>query len=475
MGISFSTRVRFLAGIALGLASALAVHAMNGGEVIPRRWMTSTPPEEVGGQVGSHSHDRKHAPTPRPNPTAQSAYDMAFFDGGESGELATPTPEAPTPPAAAAAEGDQNELIGVVREDNGKGVFVDVAGQNTPRPEDEMLGAVAVSRKSAPLVVPTRVGTPVAGRSWVYGQARGYAMLYAMQPEARAVVESQVSALLSAKVREPFIAVLIDGTFGQDFDYLKDIIRRLSADGRNLTLSLYLSNGATMRKSDETLIDAPFVRTNPEKFRGLIRRTDNEYQARYTRLAVQAREIFDYHKGVNPDGENVAVVMLEDNLDSESYRAMLLLARNQLEGVATIARNPCDDCGVPGTDADTLGYPREEHRVERFSSLVKGDGFTLDGRAFEYPLGPDSSAITSTELSTILMDAYQKRLRYFGLWRYNWQGLVEGQGNPLPAKRTYVPSSQDELEFEIEALRTGLEVEPDQTDDEGGSDKGLAF
>jgi hypothetical protein len=72
------------------------------------------------------------------------------------------------------------------------------------------------------------------------------------------------------------------------------------------------------------------------------------------------------------------------------------------------------------------------------------------------------------------MDAYQKRLRYFGLWRYNWQGLVETQGNPLPSKRSYIPSTQDETEFEIEALRTGLEVEPDQ-EDEVTSDMGLAF
>lgn len=464
-----------MAGIALGLASALAVHAMNGGEVIPQRWRSSAPPQEVGRLSGSHSREHQPNPTPWPKATSLSAYDMAFFDGGDPGEAATPTPGAPTPLAMAPSMEDaQDDLSGVVRDTDGRGIFVDVAGQNTPRPEDEMLGAVAVSRKSGPAVIPTRVGTPQVGRPWVYGQARGYAMLYAMQPEARAVVESQVAALLSAKVREPFIAVLIDGTFGQDFDYLKDVIRRLSADGRNLTLSLYLSNGATMRKSEETLIDAPFVRTEPERFRGLIRRTDNEYQAQYTRLAVQAREVFDYHRQVNPDGENVAVVMLEDNLDSESYRAMLGLARNQLDGIATIVRNPCDGCGVRGTDADTLGRPREEHRVERFSSLVKGDGFTLDGRAFEYPLGPESSAITAAELSTILMDAYQKRLRYFGLWRYNWQGLVETQGNPLPSKRSYIPSTQDETEFEIEALRTGLEVEPDQ-EDEVTSDMGLAF
>jgi hypothetical protein len=279
-------------------------------------------------------------------------------------------------------------------------------------------------------------------------------MLYAMQPEARPVVEAQVQTLLAARVREPYIGVLIDGTFGRDFVYLKDVIARLSADNRSLTVALYLSNGATMRKWRETPIDELFSRIDPTDFRQRIRR-DQLLRGQFSAVVTQAQNVFAYNASLNPGNSNVAIVMLEDNLDAAAYRSMRELAAEQLSGLAGFIRSACIGCH-DGNDDVTLGDPREEHSPKRFSILQQGDGFTLDGTGFRYPNSSESVGVSADELATLMTTSIQRGLRYVGLWRHVWQGVAPEVTNGHPSDRMFVASTPDQQEFEIEAMRTGL-------------------
>jgi hypothetical protein len=293
-------------------------------------------------------------------------------------------------------------------------------------------------------------------------------MLYAMQPEARAVVESQIQTLLSAKIREIHIGVLIDGFFGPDFSYLKDIIRRLSGDERSLTLSLYLSNGPTMRRWREQRFNSLFARIDPDEFRQRIRR-EQLLRAQFIAVAIQARDIFRYNESLSPENSNIAVVMLEDNLDALAYRAMRDLALQEIGTLADFVRNPCLGC-YSGNDDNTLGDPREEHKIARFGVLKAGDGYSFDGEGFEYP---DSSGRgdSAEQVLRLMSDAVNKKLRYVGLWRHDWQGVVEGVPNKLPQLRNYIPSNADQQLFEIRALRTGLlkETNSEEADEENSA------
>lgn len=331
-------------------------------------------------------------------------------------------------------------------------------------PQDNPLGFLGgvVVRQPAPEMVNTPAATPLTGRPWVTGQSRGYTMLYAMQPEARTVVETNVETLLSARVREPHIGVLIDGTFGRDFAYLRDIIERLSIDGRALTLALYLANGATMRKWRETPIDALFTRIDPTDFRQRIRR-DKQLQAQFLAVVLQAKSIFEYNISLNPGNTNVAIVMLEDNLDSLAYRTMREIASAELGSLAGFIRNPCVGC-YEGNDDITLGDPREEHQLDRYTLLERGDAYSLDGVGFAYPDG-SGSGLAPAQLLDLMRNSYSRGLRYVGLWRHAWQGLGIGGGNPRPDVRNYVASNPDQQEFEIELLREGLIVEVEQEED----------
>jgi hypothetical protein len=328
-----------------------------------------------------------------------------------------------------------------------------------PNPFDGtgVLGGVVVRSGGlgTPLPLNTPATTPTNLRPWREGQARGYTMLYAMQPEARAVVEAQVSALLAARVREPYIGVLIDGSFGRDFTYLKEIIGRLSTDERALTLVLYLSNGPHMRKGRDSFSEALFAKIDPIEFRSRIRREallQNQFQAE----AVQAREIFKHSLSVNPANSNIAIVMLEDNLEVASYRAMRDLATKHIGDVADFIRNPCVGC-YEGNDDVLLGNAREEHTVSRFPILRGGDAFSLDGVGFQYPNSRGSSGVSASQLESLMMSAIDRKLRYFGLWRHAWQGVEEGiSGFSQASTRNYVSSTSEELEYEIDVLRMGL-------------------
>ena len=301
--------------------------------------------------------------------------------------------------------------------------------------------------------------SPFAG--WVSGQARGYTMLYAMQPEARAVVESNVATLLAAQVREPYIGVLIDGTFAQDFEYLKSVISRLSVD-RNLTLELYLTNGPTQRKWDKTVIDAPFVKIPPRNFRKSIL-SDAGLQRTFSALAAQGRELFEFSKSRNAANQALVSVMLEDNLDVKAYRKMRELAAQQLDNTASFIRSTCYRCVDPldrESDVDTAGDAREEHHPNKLGELKRGDGLSLDGTGFRYPTEGGAEGLSPEELRSAIQASYSKGLRFFALWRHGWQGAESSGENPHPEERNYVVSTPEQEAFELEMLRLGLIPEP---------------
>lgn len=295
-------------------------------------------------------------------------------------------------------------------------------------------------------------------RPWVTGQARGYTMLYAMHPKARFVVDTQVTTLLRARVREPHVGVLIDGTFTRDFEYLKSVIDRLSQEGRRLRLTLYLTNGPAMRRFETTRVVAPFSKIDPERFRTLIR-NDNAIREQFTRIVNDAARIFRYNLEVHPENSNVAVVMLEDNLDWDAYNRMRLIASRTLSRVATFARNPCIGC-YSGNDGDPQGDATEEHNLSFFNQLRRGDAYSFDGVGFAYPgQSQRLGEVSSDQVLEVMKASVRQGLQYVGLWRAPWQGIVEGQDLIPPDERTFISSTADEQLFEIAALRTGLSEE----------------
>src|SRR5690606_8643915 len=111
---------------------------------------------------------------------------------------------------------------------------------------------------------------------------------------------------------------------------------------------------------------------------------DSNVQERFQRIANDAAKLFRYNREAHPENTNVAVVMLEDNLDWDSYNRMRLIAARSLDRVAVFVRNPCIGC-YKGNDGDPQGDSLEEHTLAQFSRLERGDAFSFDGLGFSYP------------------------------------------------------------------------------------------
>lgn len=286
------------------------------------------------------------------------------------------------------------------------------------------------------------------------GQSRGYAMLYLMHPAAQATVSREIQTLIESEIREVYLGVLTDGTFGKNLPYLAQVLRQLNAEGRIITLALYLTNGATQRHYSTTPITAGFTKVNPYEFRALIR-FDPATRSAFQEMAAEVKPVFELNLSLNPANRNIAIVMLEDNLRAESYLAMRELAHSILGDLVEFVRNPCQGC-LEGNDAESFGDPVEFHNASEMVRLNGGDGYTLDGEGFYFPWEDRTASALSIEQVLELMQASQaKGLGYFGLWRSARQGLTQG-GSVHPDQRNYEVPSADQIQMEIAILRSGL-------------------
>lgn len=289
-----------------------------------------------------------------------------------------------------------------------------------------------------------------------YGQARGYTMLYMMHPNARATAEQQFKTLIASDVLDIYLSVLTDGTFGKDFSYLQSKLSQLNAEKRWITLHLFLTNGPTMRVYDSTPITAGFNRISPDSFRRLIQ-YDSNIRNRFIQMVREVKPIFEFNRSLNEKNRNIATVMLEDNLDSDSYRAMRELAESELGDLVKFYRNPCEGC-YDGNDSNSLGDPIEAHLPQQIPQLSFRDGFSLDGVSYNFELSNNDrqKGMEINQLEDLIIESQKQKIQYFGLWRQERQGLY-GNGNPHPDERVYEVPTAEQSRMEESLLNFGLD------------------
>jgi hypothetical protein len=316
-------------------------------------------------------------------------------------------------------------------------------------------GVRSNAARNAPTILPTPSPTPDGKLPWVSGQATGFASLAFMHPKARPMALKQIDTLERARVRNVFLAVLADGTFDFDEDFLMSAAQRLSKDGRHFTLLLYLSSGPTMRRWDTTPITAAFAQFDPDSFRAAIR-FDPSTRERYSRIVRRVQGIVSGVAAMKSENKVLIAPSLEDNLDRESYRAIRELIKPVLGNNAQIIRNICPGCW-DGNDTDSLGDPLEVHTEDLLIRIGPGDAFTLDGLGYRYEFENDPEQLSPTKVKELKSLAIQRGVSYFGLWRKQRQGL----GNQLihPDDRAYVAPTETEIDADVELLRYGLELE----------------
>jgi hypothetical protein len=367
------------------------------------------------------------APAPQPSAGGRG------FEGAPGGAVSGPELDALRELARSQAAAEQQSLG-----------FAGGPPAATPAPVVSLAAATVTA-------TPTPQETPLP---LVGGQARGFTMLYLMHPHARTTVERQVDTLLRANIRELYLGVLVDGTFGSDFGYLGSVVERLASAQHPLTLVLYLSNGPTMRRHDGS-IDAGFDLIAPEDFRAFIR-WNQQIRSQFQQIAGHAKAVFDLNKQLNQNGRNIAIVQLEDNLEHDSYKAARDLAAAVLGDGVELYRNPCLGC-YAGNDNDTLGDGIESHSIDSLSELSGPIGFTFDGNG--YYVVPNEGSVGNTvepdRMVSLLSQAEGSQLSYVGLWRAQRQGIYGGD-LPPPDQRVYEVPTPEMSDLEVQFLRAGL-------------------
>lgn len=285
------------------------------------------------------------------------------------------------------------------------------------------------------------------------GQPRGYTMLYLMHPRARMTVERQLQAMIDSGVQEVYVSALMDGTFGFDLPYFATVLNRLAAEKRSITLQLYLTNGASQREYLTTPITAGFVHIEPAYFRELIRYSPG-IRADYQKIVRSVEPLINLNQQLGPSNNTIIVPMLEDNLDTESYRAMRDLAKEILGSRVTFMRNPCANC-YEGNDDNALGDARESHSPSMVPRMPPGDGFSFDGSDYSFPW-EEPVGLPIEDVKTLAAISAQRGHRFFALWRGARQGGYAGQPRLHPDKRVYEVPSDEMLAIEVDLLRAGL-------------------
>ena len=300
--------------------------------------------------------------------------------------------------------------------------------------------------------IPRASPTPDNTPKDVTGQARGYTMLYLMHPRARQTVEKQLEAMFRSKVQQLYLGVLIDGTFGRDFNYLSNVVRRVARERRSLILVLYLTNGHAMR-SPWPGNDAPFADIDPIDFRALMQ-TDTDIRNRFVDIVRPIIPVLQLNRRLNESNRNFVVPMLEDDLDDGTYLSMRRLTQSVIGNRAAFVRNPHG--AFPGSTFSGLGDPIESHLPEEMDELSIRDGFSLDGIGYSLSGDGSDGRLTFEESKDLAVRASSRGIRYFGLWRHERQGLRVGEVPQPVNRRDYEVPSESDILLEIEILRAGL-------------------
>ncbi len=290
-----------------------------------------------------------------------------------------------------------------------------------------------------PVILPPEnvVTTP---SNLIHTTPKGIGTLQAMVPSARPQVDDIVDLLFKSRISKPAFNVLFGG-FGENPDYLKSIMNVLNSQGRQAHFLYYLMNGPSQRRWNSTPVRSFEVLVEPKAFRHAIL-TNAETQQK---IITRARTINDLcNHNTSLGGVNRVTLMLEDNLDDESFQHLFNMVRPIFNSNIQIVRNPCTGA-YPGNEGGVpSGCFYESHNTENqnFSNGVS----TNDGKTFKF--GKESvhykEQISLSKLSKA-RNVASKQNNWFFLWNAKYQGLIS-DATPDPFSRIYsVPTDAEKV------------------------------
>lgn len=288
--------------------------------------------------------------------------------------------------------------------------------------------------------------------SFVEGPPVGLACLHCLQPEARAQADLLARLMGTSCRRNVATFVLVDGSFGDDQEFLKHLIRTVVRHGSRLDLYLYLTNGPWQRR-DEQLPDRGFAtHLPPEEFRVLIQ-SDEQFREAFRTHVRNLVPVFSFavEQGVRLN----LLPALEDNLDAPSARAIEALV---VEAVPPsipyrLGRNPCRGC-YKGNDTSVPDGLFEDQHIHSLCNGVRvSNGLVSnDGETFRFP-GEAFDADLEFEDMFLFAKRAAEKSNSFVLWKGEFQGRALDGAFIDPADRQYVVPNEPQQALLLDFLR----------------------
>lgn len=275
------------------------------------------------------------------------------------------------------------------------------------------------SEDAAPMPTPTEppIGPIECPGGLSAGPPVGLACLHCAAPRARTQALVLANIMRRACRQNVATTVLLDGTFGDDLQLIRDIIETVTREGSTLHLYVYLSNGPWQRRN---LPGGVYTELSGGDWSWAIQNNPLVRQA----YADNIRNLAPVFEALEARGGRLYLIVgLEDNLSFAGARAVEALTAETMSSAYPglsyqPGRNPC--CGADPSIAP--GYFRDSHNIR---DIPTGGLSTNDGEDFrieEIPPYIQRAGAVGTS---------------FVYWTRSFQGLDQSNVFLDPAVRTY--------------------------------------
>jgi hypothetical protein len=263
------------------------------------------------------------------------------------------------------------------------------------------------------------------------------------------------NVLLKSCLKKVALSFVLDGSFGDNDQIIGDEVARLSGEGREVHLHLYVYNGPAQRRWESDVFKS-FAVMDPLLFREKLR-SERRFQQTFSNQVSRISPLLQIAK--NSNARVTLAPAVEDNLDDETFGIAIALIRDAIPAdlMPTLVRSPCSDCAIGNEFTIPAGVAREKHTATN-NFVMKGGIVVNDGEFVRFK-SDRGSAASGREIP--LLNTLTPLLRYTGktgnkfiLWIPKYQDTPADLVPKSPEARTFrKPTRQEEREL-INFLRT---------------------
>lgn len=222
------------------------------------------------------------------------------------------------------------------------------------------------------LPIPTPTPTPIPQPPTGINGPRGMSCLHCTLPKARLSADAVVSTVQKANLPEPMLTFLVSGTFGWNFNYVKEAAQRIKTESNRPVFGLYWQSGPSQRRYQSGFFNGIGDKTAPAIWNQQLK-TSPAVRAQVSIHLQNVAALAHYLVSI---GIRPVVAALEDNFDDSTAKAV--------EGLIAQAGFPAETRYTRNANGYVpTGWKRERHGSGRAVCQAEGEVWSNDGYSMD--------------------------------------------------------------------------------------------